>query len=258
MAGKRRKAARPKGVRSGTSEGTSFDLLWNPLAADTAGPRRGPRATLSLESIVDAGIRLADAKGLGAVTMAGLAARLGAAPMSLYRHVPGKRALVEVMSDRALAAPPALGGGEWREAVECWSHALLERMVARPWLIEAVSYRTTVGPNWMSWLDSALAALTRSGLPQHHLVEAVLLVEGHVRSTAQLLTGAPATTEWAVSFSRTLEAVRDDTRYANVSRLAARGTLAPSGDGPISPRFGLHRILDGLEAFVGSPRRTRR
>ena len=42
-----------------------------------ANPQRGPKREMSVESIVEAAVELADAEGLGAVSMAAVAARLG-------------------------------------------------------------------------------------------------------------------------------------------------------------------------------------
>jgi hypothetical protein len=50
-------------------------------------PHKGPKPALSLARIVDAAVRVADAEGLDAVSMGRVAAELGAAPMSLYRHL---------------------------------------------------------------------------------------------------------------------------------------------------------------------------
>ena len=70
-------------------------------------PRRGPKPGLSLERIVDAAIGLADAGGLAAVSMARVAAELGFTTMSLYRYVPTKDDLLELMVDAASGLPPA-------------------------------------------------------------------------------------------------------------------------------------------------------
>ena len=54
-------------------------------------PAGAPRASSRLTSSWRAAISLADAAGLGAVTMRRLARTLGVAPMTLYTYVPGKR-----------------------------------------------------------------------------------------------------------------------------------------------------------------------
>ena len=48
-----------------------------------ANPQRGPKRELSIERIVDAAVEIADAGGLGAVSMASVSASLGFTTMSL-------------------------------------------------------------------------------------------------------------------------------------------------------------------------------
>ena len=60
-------------------------------------PHKGPKPALSLPRIVEAAVRVADADGLDAVSMGRVASELGAAPMSLYRHVSGKEELLDLI-----------------------------------------------------------------------------------------------------------------------------------------------------------------
>ena len=61
--------------------------------------RRGPRPRLDLDAVVDAAIALADDRGLAALTMRALAARLRVSAMTLYGYVPGREELVDLMLD---------------------------------------------------------------------------------------------------------------------------------------------------------------
>lgn len=91
-----------KGGTSGTETSGSGDiartmeLLWD------AGrrPSRGPKPTLTLDQIVEAGVRVADAEGLESMSMRRVATELGTGTMSLYRYVPGKAELLDLMLDR--------------------------------------------------------------------------------------------------------------------------------------------------------------
>src|SRR5579859_8267137 len=69
-------------------------------------PHKGPKPALTLARIVDAAVGLADAEGLDAVSMARVATALGAAPMSLYRHVSAKEELRRLMVDAAWGDSP--------------------------------------------------------------------------------------------------------------------------------------------------------
>ena len=96
----RPEAPRPGEPHPGQEESfwSGYDLLWGDNA-DTAATRRSP---LDRTRIVRAALRVADAEGLAAVTMRRVATELGTGAMSLYRHVPGKEALVSLMIDEAL------------------------------------------------------------------------------------------------------------------------------------------------------------
>src|ERR1700722_1960144 len=76
---------------------------------------RGPSPEHSRAEIAAAAIRLADARGLGAVTMRSAAAAVGTAPASLYRYVATRDELVELMADQvygefSYAAPSGQAG----------------------------------------------------------------------------------------------------------------------------------------------------
>src|SRR6202453_3657201 len=77
---------------------SGYDLLWGLRAP---GPTR--RTTIDRAQIVDVATNIADSHGLAAVSMRSVAAALGTSPMSLYRHVPDKDALVSMMVDAAIA-----------------------------------------------------------------------------------------------------------------------------------------------------------
>src|SRR5688572_30415165 len=86
-------------------------------------PRRGPKPGLTLDAIVDAAVALADADGLGAVSMSRVAEKLGFTTMSLYRHVSSKDELLMLMMEAAIGAPTpsADPAPNWRAAMETFA-----------------------------------------------------------------------------------------------------------------------------------------
>ena len=78
-------------------------------------PPRGPKPGLTVEQIVGAAVALADEEGIEQLSMRKVADRLGTGAMSLYRYVPGKTELLELMYDtihaehRARRRPTARG-----------------------------------------------------------------------------------------------------------------------------------------------------
>ncbi len=80
------------------------------------GPRAAPEP-LSRDRILQAAFRQADEHGLAGVTMRSVAALLGVEAMSLYHHVPHKKALLDGLFD-LLVQVAELPGGE--VSVEQW------------------------------------------------------------------------------------------------------------------------------------------
>jgi AcrR family transcriptional regulator len=65
--------------------------------------RPAPGAGLEREAILKQALALLDEGGGQGLTMRALAARLGVSPMSLYRHVGDRDALLQALSDRVYA-----------------------------------------------------------------------------------------------------------------------------------------------------------
>ncbi|MFF2745630.1 TetR/AcrR family transcriptional regulator [Kitasatospora sp. NPDC058048] len=83
----------------------SLALLWGAPAEPRTG-RSGPKPGLSVDAIVSAGIAVADAEGMAALSMRAVGERLGRTAMALYTYVPGKAELLDLMHDRVLAELP--------------------------------------------------------------------------------------------------------------------------------------------------------
>ncbi|WP_018684737.1 TetR/AcrR family transcriptional regulator [Actinokineospora enzanensis] len=221
-------------------------LLWDP----PDGPRRGPRPTLAVRSVAAAGIAIADADGLAAVTMQRVAAAVGVTKMAIYRYVPGKDDLVAVMVDLAVGPPPELPDG-WRAALDHWARTLFDRFRAHPWALAATIGPRPIGPNEVAWLDRAVAALAGTGLRGGEAIDVAATLAGHVRGIAQqgvaVPDGSPEGT-MAATVGAVLAARAD--RFPALA--AAMRSAAEDGAHDQALDFGLARILDGVAAFVST------
>lgn len=83
-----------------------------PVSVNEATPRRA-YGELDRERVVGALLRLARRVGVESVTMRELAAELGAAAPSVYYHVPGKRAALNLLAEAVLADIPDPAPGPW-------------------------------------------------------------------------------------------------------------------------------------------------
>lgn len=146
----------------GTPEGRRvIDLLW-------AGPptgSRGPKAKVTLDQIVAAGVDVADAEGLDALSMRRVAARVGVGAMSLYTHVPGRSELLELMIDRVYAEhrlpTDELG---WRARIEFLLKERWQLLERHPWLLDYNMNRLPLGPHVLDSEEALYGAVAAMGL----------------------------------------------------------------------------------------------
>jgi len=220
-------------------------------------PTRGPKPALSLERIVAAGVRLADADGLAGVSMARVAQELGASTMSLYRYVAAKDELVALMVDAAWGAPPPAEPGDgWRAALARWAWSFRERIRHHPWGLQVPITGPPLTPNAVAWFESGLAALRDASVSEDEKGSVVLLLSGYVRSEAALVADLDAarfiSDEAMMSYARLLGELTDPARFPAVHALLAAGVFDRADHPDKEFEFGLTRILDGVEVLIAA------
>jgi AcrR family transcriptional regulator len=211
-----------------------------------ANPQRGPKRELSLEGIVDAAVQIADADGLGAVSMSSVATALGYTTMSLYRYVSAKDDLILLMQEAGIGLPPIAAGKteRWREGLTQWYRATLAVYDVHPWLLDIPVDSEPNTPNNLAWLDAGLGALAQTALPQTARVSAMLALSGQSRWEGQILRNQAAN----VIPSETLAELITPEQFPFLAPAIAAGSFT---DGESEAfEFGLLRILDGLEVHM--------
>ena len=223
-------------------------------------PHKGPKPGLSLARIVDAAVRVADAEGLQAVSMGRVAAELGAAPMSLYRHVASKDELTALMVDAAYGEPPGLpaDGAGWRDWLSQWAWALRAAMYRHPWTLRVPVSGLPVLPNEVAWFERGLASLGGTGLPEAQKASVILLLSGYVRNEATVSAdiieavrasgGGPH--EWMSAYKGLLARVAEPHRFPAISKLVAAGVFDVFDAPDDEFIFGLDRVLDGIGQLI--------
>ncbi|MFG2645734.1 TetR/AcrR family transcriptional regulator [Streptomyces sp. NPDC048370] len=223
------------------SAATTFRLLWE--------ANERSRSSLSVDGIVEAAIALADAEGLGAVSMQRVAGELGYSAMALYRHVPGKDQLVALMADKAMGNPPAPSGDEWRAEILNWADAAWDFYLAHPWTLRVTTTGAPTGPNELTWFEALLRPLARSGLAAENLVATAVFVSSAVRDLARIATEiVPSGSDYGDLLA---QVVRPD-RFPTLSSLMAKGAVEDDGDVRPALDFGLNLILEGLKTQTSS------
>jgi DNA-binding transcriptional regulator YhcF (GntR family) len=149
--------------------------------------RRGSQRGLTRDRIVRAAIEIADAEGLAALSMRGVAARLGAATMAPYKYVTGKDELVLLMADAAYGErgypenpPPG-----WRERLTLGGRTLWSLYRRHPWLAQlAPITRPLPLRNLGLHAEWALAALAELGVDAATLCDLHVLFFSYVQGIA--------------------------------------------------------------------------
>jgi AcrR family transcriptional regulator len=230
--------------------------------------QRGPKPGLSIEAIVAAAIRLADAEGLEAVSMARVAEQLGFTTMSLYRHVTSKDELLQLMWNGSAqgAETIVLEGDGWRERLRMWATIQREMIDRHPWITQMPMAAPPMAPNSLTFVERGLEAMDGSGLADADKLRVIGLISSYTLSEARMAhdaaraaraaaaAGAP---QPAWTWEGLVREVADEQTYPRLYRLAWAGDIGedPSGsDEQEEFRFGLDRILDGVEALIRTAR----
>jgi AcrR family transcriptional regulator len=125
--------------------------------------------------VLAAATALADAEGLGAVTMRRLAADLGVEAMSLYHHLPGKESLLDGLVETVIVeietelgrARPADTDDDWRDAVRRRCLVAREVMLRHPWAPGLISSRPTIPTAAYGYYEALLQTMVEGGLSYH-------------------------------------------------------------------------------------------
>jgi AcrR family transcriptional regulator len=147
---------------------------------------RGPVPEHSRAAIAAAGLVLADAKGLAAVTMRAVATAIGAAPASLYRYVANREELLALMADAAvseLSFADLPSGAGWRADVLAFAGRLRALYRTHPWVFELTtggSRPSMLGPATADYLEGGAAALSGVEAPARTKLEAIAILTGVV------------------------------------------------------------------------------
>lgn len=248
--GKRASAAGAS-ARVGNPE-RSTKLLW-----DARAPSGGrPKAGLTLDRIVRAAIELADADGLQAVSMRRITQRLGFTTMSLYRHLRSKEDLTDLMRDAAIGeiAGPDRVSRPWRTALEAWARDGWSLHRRHPWLALLRGSRRVPGPNAVAHYETALQAMSSSGLEPAERVAVVALMGALVESVARQ-AAETAQTERATGVTESEWWGARGSLFDKLGTHPALESVWQSGgyDRPLDPfEFGLQCLLDGVQTLISS------
>jgi AcrR family transcriptional regulator len=239
-----------------------LDLLWGRRAPG----RRGPKPGLSVEAIVAAAIRIADAEGLEAVSMARVAKELGFTTMSLYRYVTNKDELLQMMWNASAqgAGNLHLEGTSWRERLRSWALVQRDAHEQHPWITQMPMAAPPLGPNSLLFVERGLETLDDTGIAEADKLRIIGVLSSYTFSEArmandaargaaraQAAAGERAVPQW--TFDGLLRELTDEESYPRLHHIAWSRALrddASASEERLSYLFGLDLILNGVQALI--------
>lgn len=126
----------------------------------------GRTQPVSVDEIAETALAIIDAEGLEALTMRRLADAIGVRPMTLYRYLPDKEAILAVVADRLWEPLLEIAEGEsWRERVRAAWLGLHELMQQHPHATPMIARAGTYSANAATATARMLDILRQAGFP---------------------------------------------------------------------------------------------
>src|ERR671915_964277 len=213
------------------------------------------RTTLTPRTVVEGALGLADAEGLGAVTIRRLAKELGVTPMALYWHFRSKDELLDGMAARIfeevdLSVDASVG---WQEQLRALLGSMLGVLRAHPSTAILLSTRTASSEGSLRATEVVLDILRRGGFSP---TEATQIARHALSTVTNLVSGEPGVVVRGES-KELIDARRrarlfleslPPERYPRLVEAAA--PLSEDVDLHAYFAFGLDLLLAGIEAMT--------
>ncbi|MEV0132827.1 TetR/AcrR family transcriptional regulator [Dactylosporangium sp. NPDC050688] len=236
--------------------------IWmRPEKVERSGPGRRPG--YSRAQITRVAVEIADQEGLDAATMRRIGQELGTGAMSLYRYVPRRDDLIDLMLDAVVGEVelPERPSGDWRRDLSLVAHQTRAVGLRHPWQA-TLARRPTLGPNSLRVYDYSLSALDGFGLHIDEMTSLYGMVGDYVASAVRdeigWLDQARSTgmdrKQWMAEYvGPYVRHVVESGSYPMFSRAIREGRLSH-----MSPharfQYGLDTVLNGIAAALpGNP-----
>ena len=214
----------------------------------TESPEKRP--PLSRERVLRGAVAVADAGGIGALTIRSLAQELGVKPMSLYYYVTGKDEILNgivdlVFSEIDLPSP----GGDWQTEMRRRAVSARRALRRHPWAIGLMESRANPGPATLRHHDATLATLRAAGFSVAMTAHAYALLDSYIYGFALQEAALPFNPE---TVTEAAEAIMPQFagEYPHLAEMATEHVLRPGYDFGDEFEIGLTVILDALTGSI--------
>jgi AcrR family transcriptional regulator len=201
-------------------------------------------------------VAIADAAGLGALTIRSLAESIQMTTMSVYTHVNSRDDLLVLMADHVHARMPrpAHDSQPWQSRVREVAESNLSMLRVHEWMLEVDDPRIVLGPGTIAKYDHELHAFDGTGLDGVRRDAALTFVLGFARDAASRVAVHRKSLEFGGAWERVADRLQTYLGDAHplaqsVGRAAGEAMGAPY-DVDAAWAFGLGRVIAGLDAEI--------
>ena len=214
-------------------------------ATSDAPPERLP---LSRDRVLRAAMAVADAGGIGALTIRSLAQSLGVKPMSVYYYVANKDEILDAIVDLVFAEIELpVAGGVWRAEMARRANSAREVLRRHPWATALLQSRVNPGPATLRHHNAVIGSLREAGFSLEQTAHAFALIDSYVYGFALSehalpINGPESVAEIAGSMVEHFPVAE----YPFLFEFTMQHVMQPDYDFGKEFEFGLNLILDGL------------
>ena len=210
------------------------------------------REPLSRERVLRSAMAVADAGGIGSLTMRRVAQDLGVEAMSLYYHVANKDDILSGIADLVVSEielpPPA---APWKSSLRTTAISAHRVLLGHPWAASLVLSSSGTSPARLQYMESMLGSLRHAGFSAELTDHAYHVLESHIMGFTLWVVGMDLGTEdelrsMAAAFVTELPAGQYPYLVEHIDQHL--GERSPDDEGSFA--FGLDLILDGLERLL--------
>jgi AcrR family transcriptional regulator len=170
-------------------------------------PRRGRPPKVDRQQVVDAAVQLVESESAEALSLRGVAARLGVGKMTLYSHVQGidelRDLVVTELFDR-WAASDVEWPSDWESALTHFAHSRRAMLLQHPLILDTIRRQSIFTPRLLRDAERVFAAFRAAGLEDEDALDAWVTLHAFVYGfvSVELARAAPHMTDGRIAADR--------------------------------------------------------
>jgi AcrR family transcriptional regulator len=207
------------------------------------------RAPLSRDRVLRAAMTVADAGGIGALTIRTLAQELGVKPMSVYHYVANKDEILDAIVDivfSEIELPEV--GADWRTEMRRRANSARRVLREHHWAIALLQSRLNPGPATLRHHNAFIGTLRAAGFSVVDTAHAFAMIDSYVYGFA--LSEAALPIHGPESVADTAQSMMDQffdpAAYPHLLEFTHQHVMLPTYDFGLEFEYGLDLILEAL------------